>query len=395
MKSFGMALAVVLCALAAQGNEIGEFRSAKVTYCRKLTDIYEQRRESLLRTLQDYVTSLRDMEQEYQEEGDLDNLLRVRKERNRFTGNTRPGSIKIVTKPLRLSRLQDEYLRKNRELKEAKSGEMADLVDNHVRHLATLKESLTRSGKIGEAILVSRELERIKESDPLAEAERAFRTKKLNAEEEEDPPPLLIEKPPVIREKPISLGEMRGLLYGDVRSWNPTTREIIVKYNFSRKSQLKNWRGGTINGKGKHLVCDKEVAWLNIAFSSISKIEYRFGFLGDRRARVRIGGRLWGDMIDKAEPECVLLQSEKCRPLVSFFEKFKTGVRNYCSLKIEKKVVKWSVNFRASREGKLLLPILYPTRVGFGLETNKSAYDNIIVSGVLSEEFVNRLRSDQ
>jgi len=378
----------LLMLLISTGLSAGaDLVESKTIYREEITKVYSQFLTELLQAPQDHIRAMRSLERAYQRSGDLNSLLILRDERVRFIKDPAPESIKVVDSLPKLAALQRQYVKRQKESKSARATRFDDLRKRYTGILTALQKELTKAGSIPDALAVAAELDRVKASDPLKEASRALKMQKQQKPDSRKP------RSPRRSAGQLTIGMMRELLGGEVNRWHPATRRIVLKYSFTKESQLKDWKGGTFLDDKKVLVCDKTVAWLTVPFASISRIDYLAGFLGGKRARVQVGERLFADMLKKSESEAILFQSTEDHPLLSFFEKLRDDVRNSAGLEFRGGKVAWAMNYRPPREAQLQVSILYPTRIGVGHPSSKSAYDNIVIDGILTKKYVDHLKT--
>ncbi len=96
-------------------------------------------------------------------------------------------------------------------------------------------------------------------------------------------------------------------------------------------------------------------------------------------------------MIGGKESEGRLYQASEHHPIISFFERFHDGISNKSTLAFSSTGVAWGTTSHAAREMPLQTRIAYPTRMGLGCESSMSAYDDVLVEGVLTQRSVDWL----
>ena len=113
------------------------------------------------------------LQKKLQESGDLDGYLAIIKERKRFTEALKaepdpfekipelPDSA-LVEKPDVLRALQDQYIKAHKDKLDLRNKRVEDLTRTYLTQLDNLKTDLTIKGRIKEAVIVKKEIERIK-----------------------------------------------------------------------------------------------------------------------------------------------------------------------------------------------------------------------------------------
>lgn len=365
---------------------VGNLISAKAIYNTEMAKVYSQSLTEILQIPQNHTSAMLSLEQEYQRAGDLDNLLIVREERTRFAKNPSPSAISVINSVPKLAVLQSQYIKDLKEVKALRTDRFNDLLNRYISLLTALQKDLTKSGKISEALNVAAEIKEAKSADLLRVGSRAVKNQKDRSTRSS--------KDATFSRRPggeLTTTVMRELMSPEVKRWNPATRRIVLKYNFTDEAQFSDWKGGSFSEDKKALLCDKTTAWLSIPFASISRIKYLTGFLDGNRARLQVGNRLFADMRKEPESECILYQSTEDYPLTSFFEKFRGDIKNTAELEFSRGKVEWKVGHRSPHKAQLTVAIPYPTRIAVGDKYSKSAYDNIEIEGVLTKKYVDYL----
>jgi len=154
-------LAVVLVTAQGQINSV-TLESARTSY--------QKATEKVVTT---YIAGLADLQSEYQKQlsaldetlrkkGDLEAILVVRKEKDRFVQTKTMPEAAIVQSPAELKALQQKYSKSAESLEDSKSKGLAALSGPYLQTLEDLKKSLTQSGKIDEALATKEEIAKIK-----------------------------------------------------------------------------------------------------------------------------------------------------------------------------------------------------------------------------------------
>ena len=132
--------------------------------------VYQKATEKATTT---YIAGLADLQSEYQKQlinldetlrkkGDLESILAVRKEKNRFAQTKTMPEDAVVQSPAELKALQQKYSKSALSLEDSKNKSLAVLAGPYLQTLEDLKKSLTQNGKIDDALAVKDEITKIK-----------------------------------------------------------------------------------------------------------------------------------------------------------------------------------------------------------------------------------------
>jgi hypothetical protein len=134
----------------------------KATFEQELVGINEQSARAATNWPVQYVGALKSVEQRLKEAGDLDGLLAVRQEQERFGRDRTIPDEALVEKPaeLRSAQLCGRRELDSREVERCRR--VVGLADRHVANLESLKRNLTREDKVDYAIAVKAEIDAVK-----------------------------------------------------------------------------------------------------------------------------------------------------------------------------------------------------------------------------------------
>lgn len=378
MKSITGIVVLLLTVMIGRADDARLVR-ARGVYRQGMAEVYQAALTQLLDGPKEFAASLGALEKAYQRAGDLENLLLVRRERERFVEEQAPGLMIVSDACPELASRQQSYIEKQERIKQERSKGFEDVRARFRSSMLSLQKALTKEGRIEEALAISDELERVEATVALEEASHAFKELRQSGR--------LGTRSSAASGDALGIDGIRALLRGEVRRWNPRTREIALFYDFAQEDAMDDWHGGRISARGA-LSANKEVAWMIVQFESISRIEYTAGFMGGDRTRLQVGSRFFADMIGGTESEGRLYQGSVHNPIISFFERFHDGVSNKSTLDFSSNGVAWGTTSHAARETPLQTRIAYPTRMGLGCESSMSAYDEVLVEGVLTQRSV-------
>ena len=165
-KTFGEV--VVLLAMSVVSMAAGPLEEAKSRYEAAIESEKEKTR-TLVKALGDkYLAKLRSIEVGYQKSGDLENLLVVRKERERFAEARKLASGGVKRKPEDLRAVQQTFIGAQSRIGNDEKERLRKAAEVHLGALEKLVGELTRERKIEEALAVRKALEGLKKEAGLA-----------------------------------------------------------------------------------------------------------------------------------------------------------------------------------------------------------------------------------
>jgi hypothetical protein len=112
----------------------------------------------------DYAAALNGFFKASQEVGDLDTLLIIKGEQERFQEQKRVAAGQVVAAPPGLAEAQRKYLVAAGKLEEEKQAKTTKATESYLTDLESLKRSLTRMGRIDDAMAVNDEIKLLKET---------------------------------------------------------------------------------------------------------------------------------------------------------------------------------------------------------------------------------------
>ncbi len=370
-------LAVAVSAIAA----VPEMNKLKTIYEQELKRLATESRGDRLRLPQDHIAALRELEMSYQQSGELKELLAVRQERERFVGNPSVNAISPVSFPDRLRLLQESYIERYRSVSSGLETRKSDLREKYLRALKNLQKDLTRQGKIESALAVMREIEKT-DVGTAATPGTSSGVPSGGLSQPHGPRGVL------------DTEALADLLHGEVLRWNSYSGQITIKYDFKDKTQMEAWKGGTWDRHRQDLECSRTVAWARPQFKEILEIECDARVDGQElRAGIVIGNSLQAHIQGGGSMQAKLFQASEAHHLISFTEPSSPSQRAYHNkLVIQNNNVEWSVGRTRARRAMVQTPIRYPTYVGLGHMGSESGYDNVTITGILSDQYVEYLK---
>jgi len=362
-------------ALAARSAEPAELRQAREIYEAELQKLKDQYATDTAKAPQRQIAALTELEKHYQAAGDLRALIAVRNERKRFEANPSASDIVPVESPDKLKALQQSYVAAHNERRRVLSQSNTDLTTLYARRLAEMERELTKEGRIDDALRVMEAIERLKTGQtpsvtPPAESDAGG-------------------TPGAVLGAGFGLvgtEQLARVVRGEILKWNSMTGDISIKYNFSATNQASDWEGGTVDETHGRLVCDASAAWFAVPLKEVTRVEFEGYYQsGQGGIALRLGRSLTAEIGagDKNSKTIVYQESEHF-PITSLDRGVEPSLRYTSALEIEADAVKWSVNGRNLNVGKLISPIRYPVKVGVGDPRNRTAYDDITITGILS-----------
>lgn len=378
MKPVRITVLVVTCVfLCTTGSSF----SADSRDLVKLREVYEdalrKAEETFIADLaaapEKHIQDMVNLEAQIQKAGELKPLLAVREERQRFSANPEIPTMPIVESPKQLSTLQETCQARYKEIGLNHAQATLDLSGNYVRRLTALQKDLTQKGRINEALEVMKEIETVKESGAVVAALKHISSGGTGV--------LMPTQRP--RTDTISI---KDLIHGEVVSWNSISGEATCKYDFSSKEQFGDWEDSEVDELRERLVCDSRVVTFQPTFKSISRVEYQaYLYSGENGMRLALGDALTAEIGAGPEHSKLLLyQDNEHFPLVSFERDIEAYMKYEVVLTIADDQVQWDLNGKNIARIPLQRPLASPLRVSFGREGNRTMYDDLTITGVLS-----------
>jgi len=373
-----LVLGVAVCAFGALGDP-PELRKLRRLYKAQIEKVEEKHRKDVEEAPRLHIQELETLQKQYQMAGDLKPLIAVRKERERFTADPSLARVVPVKSPAKLRALQMQYLEKHKEMSRERAKSILELAQKYVRRLGSLQKDLTQEDRIDEALKVMKEIEQAKVDSAVTKARDELTTK----------PPAQPGKPRDRSSMRIDTASLEKIIHGEITGWNPMTGAITCKYDFNDKDQLRDWEGGTHNSRQGRIICRDAPARLRLVFTSVSRVEYEGFFAsGEEGIKMAIGEDLTTEIGAGPDMDKLLAYQDSPHfPLTILPVEFKKFAPYVSVLVLRNGVVDWKVNERNLKKARLRKPITYPTRIGFG-SGSRIMFDNVVVQGVLSTEYV-------
>jgi len=371
---------IALPIIAATG--VPELDRLKGIYNREITRLKTKSQSERLHVPQEHISAMRKMEQEYQQSGDLINLLAVRKERERFIGDPRPDAIDPVSSPQNLRSLQQSYIQNYKLINSKKDELMRKTKDQYISRLQSLQKSLTKRGEIESAMAVMKEIESVESGGQVAESDE-IASASVDSDSASGSP-----------RSELDTATLSSLLHGKVTRWNSYNHEITLEYDFKAPEQLEDWKDGELDAFSNVINCKQTITWLKVQFSEIKKVECSI-YLNNPslRSGFVIGRSLTAVIESDRSINGSVFQSSEEHPSVRAANIEKTNNNAYHStLLLNDKSLSWGINNERVRRGTLLEKIKYPTFIGFGCSDSTSSYGSIKITGVLSTKEIARLK---
>lgn len=153
-------LDIAPCLLFGQ-SDIKELAELQAWYRQEQGRIDDNYLASMVAIEGDYAKQLKDLEKSLTSKGDLEGILAVRKEKERFTQAKSLTADAIVSTPAELQTVQMKNISQPAALKTAKNMATEKLICSYLEKLEILKKNLTQNLKIAEAVKVKEEITRI------------------------------------------------------------------------------------------------------------------------------------------------------------------------------------------------------------------------------------------
>lgn len=157
-----LVFAVVLSVAHAAGENVDPVQQIKTGYEKKSSSINKKYDTYLKPIIVNYNEQVYALEKQLQKMGDPEGAAVVHKERQRFLSSMKIGDSVIVKSPAELKTLQTEYNEKFKEIDEKKQEELSFLFSQCILLLESLEKKYTKTGKVDEARLVEKEIDKFK-----------------------------------------------------------------------------------------------------------------------------------------------------------------------------------------------------------------------------------------
>ncbi len=374
----------------SQPTGVAELDHYKTIYEQEVSRLMAKTQMQRLHIPQEHIKALQKLENEYQQAGDLRNLLIVRKERERFISDPRVNKIIPVSTPIKLRNLQVAYIHNYKAIKQARKKATEDIRSKYMAALKRLQTKLTKQGKIDDALIVMKELDALQSG-----TDNGITIEKTDFSNFTSTNDNTFRAPTTHKAGDLDAKTIAKLLNGEVNRWNSYNHEITIKYDFSNRDQAQDWKGGKIRGVRGRITCNRTIAWLKLQFSDIKRIEVdMLPSSTEKRAGFVVGRDLTAMITKDRTLDGKIYQSSEQSPIVTIANIKQVYAQPYTSIvTINKQQISWNINGGRTRHGVLKQPIEYPTFIGLGCMTVESSYASVTVTGVLSTKMINRLKA--
>lgn len=374
-------MAALLLASGAE-DDPQELVTLRSSYHGQIAAIEQDHKHELKNAPRQYAESLKSLEKTFQMAGDLRSLLAVRKESARFADNPTIKAIKLVDTPAKLRSLQENFLKDYRNIGVNKARRILELTQRYSARLATLQRKLTQKGRIEDALKVMHEAENLPKTRAVKAAQFEIAARGEAIVDTADEP----------RSTIIDTEALSRRLRGHILSWNSQSRKLSVKYDFSDENQLADWPGGTM-GVLDRINCETNEVWLTPKFDRVTRVDFD-GYLYDGPGYItlKVGEGLTAQIgAGEENSQRLIYQNSEHYPLLSGKDGARPRLRYSVSIEISNGIVRWQVNGQDLGSARLPVPLTFPARIGLGHEASHTAYDNVIISGFLSEGYLSSL----
>ena len=155
----------------AQTAPPADIKTLKAKYEQGLAAIQGETNKALTNSVQGYADALKALGQKLQGAGDLDGMLAVKKESERFEKEKTIPESAVVADCVALRDLQTKWQKMPDTIDVNKSKKIVTLSKGHIAALEEVKKQLTMQGKVEEAVVVKDEIERARTSADVTAAE--------------------------------------------------------------------------------------------------------------------------------------------------------------------------------------------------------------------------------
>ena len=378
-----------------------EFVTLHKIYTAQIAKLRTNRNNDLDDIAPDYLDDLKRLETHYQASGELEPLIVVRQEYTRFNSNKNIDEVITATSPAGLTKLQDNLLVTQKSIKLKCADSILELGENYKKRLNGLKKSLTKQGKIEDALKIMSEIDNIDSYPEMLTAHAQSdsggtldiaRPKYTKSPSRTEPSTDTKSTTPT-RTRKLTKESLADYFHAEITRWNSATHEITCNYSFTDENQLQAWSNASFDKLRHRLLCDKVESWLTPTFSSIRKIEFdAHYFSGDGPIRVMLGKSLFADLEPTANGKAVLHQGNASYPIEKSFGGAEPYVCYHNELNIDGWDIQWTVGKRTLPKKKLLKPISKPIKIGLGSPESKVMYSNITITGILSPSTIKAIQ---
>ena len=156
-----LTMLVLGIALQAQAEDIKPtFAAYEKAYEQDLAKVEADNKKAVEALPDQYVQSLKNLEQKFQKAGDLDSLVLVKTEEARFAKARKVSAEVLVPTVSELAVLQSRVIQVSSNIEVGRCKKVIALVEKYIAGLEELKKSLTKQGRLDDALLTKEEIER-------------------------------------------------------------------------------------------------------------------------------------------------------------------------------------------------------------------------------------------
>ena len=174
-----LCLGAQLC--SAQSTPSVDLKTLKSKYKQDLAVIQADSDKALTNSIQGYADALKVLGQKLQGAGDLDGILAVQKESERFGKEKAIPEGAVVADNVALRELQLYWQKMPETIDISKSRKIVALSKGHIAALEAAKKQLTTQGKVEEAVELKNEIERLRTSAEVTAAEFILTSSSLDS----------------------------------------------------------------------------------------------------------------------------------------------------------------------------------------------------------------------
>ena len=163
MRRLFVALLVAVVALPVQGEDLKTILAAKArAYRQDLEKLEADARKSAEAWPDQYLQALMTLEQRFQQAGDLDSVIVVRREKARFSEGKQLPEEAVVQTPREVAALQTKAIRMLKNIEDNRGRQAGAATERYLAGLEEMKRSLTKQGQFEDALKVSEEIGRVR-----------------------------------------------------------------------------------------------------------------------------------------------------------------------------------------------------------------------------------------
>ena len=188
---------------ATTSPTLPELRQAFETAMR---DTLKQQQAQLQSICQGYTTALSKLEGERQAQGAIQEMIAIRQEKTRFEQVLEIPATALVTEPLALRKLQDEWIRQGQQLQQVHARQVVNLSEKHMQALASLQRNMAAQHDAAGVEAIKAETAYLLNNNVILQALAIVKAAKPVGETTPKLPPPVVAQPLTT---PITLGDYR------------------------------------------------------------------------------------------------------------------------------------------------------------------------------------------